>query len=389
MAIVPVSSSLIVTGLCALVLAFALAAAPMAVAADTGVPLGGFDVYDDEWVLGLGPEYPGADGVAALDRTQPHDGAASLRVAVDFSNGGRYVQLAHRFEGLPLKSLGGWVRGDGIAGLGFRVVDSSGQVFQSHHIHFKDKAGWQKLSVELHDLLGAEHWGGANDGAWHGPLKSLSFMIGPKDLVAGRTAGALWFDALEARLEPGAARPAQPAAVGVVAVDACEHATDGWNFTNGPEFPGALGALVADHGGVRDGKGCLRMDADLANGGAYVAATISLAGRDLDLRELRLAVKRVAVAGLGVRFIDDTGQCHQGPRVALKPVAEWQEVAFPLSTAVGGEHWGGANDGVWHPPAKAVSLVLSKGDLPDGKGTLWIDDLRGVARASTPKPRAP
>ena len=58
---------------------------------------------------------------------------------------------------------------------------------------------------------------------------------------------------------------------------------------------------------------------------------------------------------LGVRIVDDTGQCHQ-KSVDLPAGAEdgWREVVLKVRDLVGGEHWGGANDGAWHGPAEGA-----------------------------------
>ena len=49
-----------------------------------------------------------------------------------------------------------------------------------------------------------------------------------------------------------------------------------------------------------------------------------------------------------------------------------QEVVVKISDAVGGEHWGGANDGKWHKSIKGFGLNVGR----DGKvGTVWIDDV--------------
>ena len=57
----------------------------------------------------------------------------------------------------------------------------------------------------------------------------------------------------------------------------------GWNFSSGPEFPGASGQL-------RTLPDSLQLSADFRNGGKYVAARYELS-RPLRLRELQFQVK--------------------------------------------------------------------------------------------------
>ena len=71
--------------------------------------------------------------------------------------------------------------------------------------------------------MGGEHWGGANDGRWHGPAKGFGINLGKDSFVqAGTTRGTLFLDDVEvvagpvvegeptllsARLDPPACRP--------------------------------------------------------------------------------------------------------------------------------------------------------------------------------------
>src|SRR5205085_3412836 len=91
--------------------------------------------------------------------------------------------------------------------------------------------------------------------------------------------------------------------------------------------------------------------------------------------EFRLWVKSSGVTRLGVRLADASDQCHQSS-VALKPTEDWQELVLNIRDLVGGEHWGGANDGRWHGPAKGLGLNVDKSGA--AKKTLWIDDVEAL-----------
>ena len=148
----------------------------------------------------------------------------------------------------------------------------------------------------------------------------------------------------------------------------------GWRYIGGEEFPGAKGSM-------EQAEGVAVFTADFGNGGAYVGGWRDLADLDArDVREFRLRVKADGVARLGVRLTDATGQCHQEKDVPLAATADWQEVVLRVGDLVGGEHWGGANDGRWHPPAAGFGINVAKDALVPGtvRGTLRIDDLRAV-----------
>src|SRR4051812_41449581 len=86
---------------------------------------------------------------------------------------------------------------------------------------------------------------------------------------------------------------------------------------------------------------------------------------------------------LGVRVVDDTGQCHQAS-VALPAGDGWKEVTLKIKDLVGGEHWDGANDGKWHGPPKGLGFNIGKNALADNgnpRATLWVDDLSAEAVA--------
>ena len=168
---------------------------------------------------------------------------------------------------------------------------------------------------------------------------------------------------------------------GPLLVDDFERAAPEWEYVGGWEFPGAKGLTVRDQGTARSGTGAYRVDWDFTGGGVYVGTWKKFEGaKALDATELRFWVKTAGLPGLGIRLADGSGQLHQSS-VRLAPTSEWQEVVVKIATAVGGEHWGGANDGKWQPPLKGLGLNVGK-DPAALTGTLWIDDLSVVVPAA-------
>ena len=85
-----------------------------------------------------------------------------------------------------------------------------------------------------------------------------------------------------------------------------------WKFVGGEEFPGAKGSLTRDPSRSHGGKGSSKLDADFRGGGAYVGSWKDLQPSGLpDIEEFRFWVQARGLDRIGVRVVDETGQCHQ------------------------------------------------------------------------------
>ena len=172
------------------------------------------------------------------------------------------------------------------------------------------------------------------------------------------------------------ATPALGAEESSISLDDFEAAPQGWEYVGGWEFPGAKGSLEWDTVAAYKGKGSLRLNADFSKGGAYVGIWKVLPDfKGQYLKEIRVWIKSKGVVDIGVRILDESGQCHQKKNIPLVKTDKWQEVVLRVSDLVGEESWGGANDGKWHGPAEAFGVNIGTDSLADGKaGTLWLDD---------------
>ena len=175
---------------------------------------------------------------------------------------------------------------------------------------------------------------------------------------------------------PQARAGADPRPQAAGSLDDFESEPVGWKFVGGEEFPGAKGSLKRDTDQVHGGKGSYRLDADFRGGGAYVGCWKDIKPGDLpDVDGFRVWVRDRGLRRLGVRIVDDTGQCHQGSVVLPAGAGDaWREVALNVREIVGGEHWGGANDGRWHGPPKGLGLNIGK-DSPERGGRQSGDTL--------------
>ncbi|HZE97337.1 MAG TPA: hypothetical protein VE981_09945 [Planctomycetota bacterium] len=172
-----------------------------------------------------------------------------------------------------------------------------------------------------------------------------------------------------------------------VLIDDFEDGKSGWVWVGGGEFPGAAGSYAVDSTVGRDSKGSGKIVADFTGGGAYVGGWRDLTKLpERNFKELRFWIKAPNLTGLGIRLVDSSDQLHQR-HIKVTPSPDWQEVVLKPGQIAGGEHWGGANDGVWHAPFKALGINIGKGSFTqDGKqGDLWLDDLQGIPDIDTPK----
>ena len=158
-----------------------------------------------------------------------------------------------------------------------------------------------------------------------------------------------------------------------IPLDGFEKDAAGWAFVGGEEFPGAKGSLSIDSTLAHQGSKSCKLSADFRGGGAYVGLWKDLSTlQGKECSEIRLWVKSNGVTRVGVRLADAGEQCHLGS-VTLQPTADWQELVLKIRDLVGGEHWGGANDGKWHGPVKGLGLNVDKSGASEK--TLWIDDV--------------
>jgi len=170
------------------------------------VALDDFEKAPQGWTYVGGEEFPGAKGSLALDPAVAHGGSRSYRLSADFSGGGAYVgtwRTLDQLKGQDFTEIRFWAKIEGTNRIGVRLIDSTDQCHQGAVILTASKE-WQEVVLKVRDIVGGEHWGGANDARWHGPAKGFGLNLG-KDAVPGKT---LWIDDVEAVL--GAVSDARP-----------------------------------------------------------------------------------------------------------------------------------------------------------------------------------
>ncbi|QDU59982.1 hypothetical protein Pan216_08190 [Planctomycetes bacterium Pan216] len=132
------------------------------------------------WAFNPGHEYPGAKGGLEVTKDQTVSGHHALRLHGDFTGGGAYVGIRKRFENLDVKSIDAIrmkLRSDTTKQFALRMVDGSGQTHQRKGIAFTPDGQWHDLIIRPEEVAGGEHWGGANDGKWHGSPRLVELML--------------------------------------------------------------------------------------------------------------------------------------------------------------------------------------------------------------------
>ncbi|MEZ5300901.1 MAG: hypothetical protein R3F11_09655 [Verrucomicrobiales bacterium] len=339
---------------------------------------------EDAWSFDNGREFPGAKGLLSAEAGSGK-GAASLKLVADFRGGGGYVQAGRQIGGIDIDVLRFKVRTADTDELTLRLNDGSGQTHQIV-IGIEPGSEWRQVSFPLDRFFAMrgtaeavtsvkkfESWGGANDGSWHAPAKALYILVTNRGTDALRT---VWLSEIEVVPRPMPVKGAEVAKE-VDLSEIIDGAHD-WGFSSGQEFPGATGSLgVAEDAG----QPCLKLDGDFTGGGAYVAAIRNLGGiAAQETQAFRLRYKTPDAASVGIQIVDASGQTHQRRDYPLAADGAWHDLELDPAKIAGGEHWGGANDGKWHGPAKQFVLSLTnRSDAADKAASLWLTGVRAVS----------
>lgn len=344
------------------------------------VPLSDPEAPTLGWSFDNGREFPGAAGGLTVETV---DGAKVLRLTGDFTKGGGYVQAGRRLADVPIASLSLRLKDADSDALKFRIVDAAGQCHQIvYRVGRSDD--WRKVVFPLqrfYDQMGKpdavtgvakyEHWGGPNDGKWHGPAKGLYFLLSPEGDKKQRT---LLLGDIQAVAAPDAPAAGVATAGKWIPVDEAADGQLEWGLSLGQEFPGAKGKLEAATDPDLPGKRCVRLAGDFTGGGGYIEAQRPLRWLDADdIRRVRFRIRTDSARRIGFRLVDATGQTHQKRGgIPVEPDGKWHEVALDVAEVAGSESWGGANDGKWHGPPQLLTVILPANAAPDDKKPAFL-----------------
>ena len=103
-----------------------------------------------------------------------------MKLAGDFTAGGAYVAAVKSLKELGVKDVAALkmqIKSDNAQLIGVQLVDGGGQTHQQKAFKIKPDGKWHDLVIKPTDIAGGEHWGGANDGKWHGPLGQVALSV--------------------------------------------------------------------------------------------------------------------------------------------------------------------------------------------------------------------
>jgi len=133
-----------------------------------------------DWGFNLGQEFAGAKGGLDLVADQPEPGKYAMRLHADFTGGGAYVGVRRSFGKLNVETMNVIrlkMRSETTTSYALRLVDQTGQCHQRKTIPFQADGKWHDVALVPTEIAGGEHWGGANDGKWHGAVQLIELML--------------------------------------------------------------------------------------------------------------------------------------------------------------------------------------------------------------------
>jgi len=145
-------------------------------AAEVPLVVAGFDDAETmkAWSFSNGAEFPGARGSLAWSAEAGRDRPGCLALGYDFSGGGNYVSATWNLpRPVAAAGLSLWLKKPAGHGVTIRATDATGQTHQkTTHYAYPD---WQRLEVDLTRFT--SHWGGADDGKVHPPIRSVGVLV--------------------------------------------------------------------------------------------------------------------------------------------------------------------------------------------------------------------
>ncbi len=128
-----------------------------------------------DWGFHDGGEFPGAKGGVTIVKEGDEN---VLRLLGDFSGGGAYVSTQHNLDGMDVTAVRMKMKTANATGFNVRYGDGTGQCHQGRGFKLTPDNQWHEVTIATREVTGGEHWGGANDGKWHGAGQYIALLIG-------------------------------------------------------------------------------------------------------------------------------------------------------------------------------------------------------------------
>lgn len=325
----------------------AAAAPETASAADAQTEVvGDFEVETAPW----SPVQSGTGSVSTLTRTtaQHRSGGASAEwdAAVPAATGGALAAIGRDLVNLDAQELRFSVLTESVDEIVLRLRDVTGQTHQQVVAVTPSATQWTDISIT--DFAGGtnnSHFGGANDGLWHGPMTRISLVLTHSQL--GDQPGTVYVDDVAVDIPPPEFL-VSPTVLGNV-FDEGQPVTVG--FATAAE---SLSWQVYNHDGarVRTGSGAV---ADL--GDAFTVGTLPVGWYEVDITVTR----------------PDGTSFAAGTDVAVLPVAD--PVKDPRRGV--GTHFGSSGPRQWSPEIIPLIARAGFGFARDGASWQQVETTKG------------
>jgi hypothetical protein len=339
------------------------------------------------------------------DQTAP--GHTALRFAAEIKGARGSARLKKSLKGLNLADdavLRMKIKGETATVFGVVLIDSTGQTHQKkgNRIAIGE---WTEFTIDPRKVAGGEHWGGANDGQWHGPIDSVTFtynigsdkvnqkpvmLIADIVAVTGQATGSTTAGSTNRSTTQTSTNAPKPvvatasstplAATGNGATIRLDNLVDGNTDWKAGIDRDATATVEVVKDQPEAGQNALRFAAEIKGPRGSARLKKSLKGQNLpDIQTVRMKIKSETATVFGIVLIDSTGQTHQKKGNRIPADGEWHDFAIDPLKVAGGEHWGGANDGQWHGPIDSITFTYNIGsDKVNQKPSMLIADIAAV-----------
>ena len=104
-------------------------------------------------------------------------GSSAASFTLSAPTGAGWAGATRGFDPVAASSLAFRVKATDVFTFAVRINDETNQTFQYIVEIAQDVSGWQ--TVRIPDLSAGEHWGGANDGVFHGGVGNIMIILNP------------------------------------------------------------------------------------------------------------------------------------------------------------------------------------------------------------------
>lgn len=120
-------------------------------------------------------------------KDDPEPGKISFRFAADMTNKGVSSRIIKDFKGMALNDtsvIQMKMKSETATSYGIVFIDATGQTHQKKGNPIQADNQWRDVEFSPLKIAGGEHWGGANDGKWHGAPQTFAITFNSRSDAA-------------------------------------------------------------------------------------------------------------------------------------------------------------------------------------------------------------